>query len=236
MSEPITLLDDYRTGQRAPWALVGSKRRWLARTVASVDTVLVHATGVAGGFGVGPRQLASALAEMDPGPEDLVSDVMTQARIRALVKRFRETPYHGYFVSKPKGYAGGDPFSLSMVQWAATDFTYHGNSPNAVSVGWAYDGKFTPSEHDDLDVEGGRESLRHLIRAAVEQGCPLRRVTCHANHAPPPKHAKPHDPGPRVWLEVVRPVAEEFGLTLENDWTSGGAKPWARRWMAEAAA
>lgn len=231
----VTLLDDYRTGQRCPWAPVGSKRRWLARSASSVTTVLVHATAVKGGFSAGVRGLSEALAEMEPDPDKPVSDVMTEARIRALVKRFRETPYHGYFISKREGAAGGDPFRVSVVQWPATDLTYHGNAPNRMSIGWAYDGKFTPAESDDLDVEGARASLTHLIERALEQGCPLSRVTPHANHAPPPRQAKPHDPGPRVWLDVVCPVAEKFGLDLALDWTTGGAAPWAKRWMEAAA-
>lgn len=220
---PIVLLDDWRSGQRCPWSVTGSKRRWPARSASGVDTVLVHATGVLGGFGVSVAAVHDAVLRTQ-GPD--ASPDLPAARVVARLARYRKTPYHGLYSPRDRA---------SVVQWPATDLTYHGNAPNRVSVGWAYDGKFTPSEHDDLDVEGGRESLRHLIRAAIEQGCPLRRVTPHANHAPPPKHAKPHDPGPRVWLDVVRPVAEEFGLELANEWTTGGAKPWALRWMEEAA-
>jgi hypothetical protein len=213
----ITLLDDWRS-QRCPWRVVDSKRRWLARSVAGVDTVLVHATGVKGGFGVSRQQSAAALVRTDKTtPHVGLSDAdYAFARTDARLHRYRETPYHGLYSPRDR---------VSVVQWPATDFTYHGNKPNAVSVGWAYDGKFTPTESDDLDVEGGRASLRHLINAALEQGCPLRRVTAHAQHS-----NKPHDPGPRVWLEVVEPVAGEFGLVVALDWVTGNGRDEIDRW------
>lgn len=227
---PITLLDDYRSGQRCPRLVGGVKKRRLwGRLVGSVDTVLLHATAVAGGFGVS-NELANdirTLINRERGPDGrpaVVGDAEVQQRAR--FARYRETPYHGLYSPRDR---------VSVVQWGAGQHTYHGNAPNSCSLGWAYDGKFTPSEHDELDIEGGRASLRHLIERALEQGCPLRRVTPHANHAPPPKYAKPHDPGPRVWLDVVVPVANEFGLDLALDWVTGGAQPWAKRWMEEAA-
>jgi hypothetical protein len=202
----ITLLDDWRSGQRCPWR----KRRAFARKVERVDTVLVHATGVRGGFGVTGRQMAYEQERPGYNP-----DTDNSARMARLT-RYRETSYHGIY--SPRG-------RLSVVQWAATEYTYHGNAANSVSLGWAYDGKFTPDESDDLDVEGGRESLRHLIRTALEQGCPLRRVTAHAQHS-----NKPHDPGPRVWLEVVEPVADEFGLGVALDWVTGNGRDEIDRW------
>jgi hypothetical protein len=193
----ITLVDDWRSGQRCPLA----KRRFFRRSLAAVDTVCVHATAVKGGFGVASEMHTK-----------LAADVVSSAR-RA---RYRATPYHGLYSPRDRA---------SVVQWPAADFTYHGNSPNRVSLGWAYDGLFSPDHSDELDVEGGRASLRHLITAALEQGCPLRRVTAHAQHA-----NKPHDPGPRVWLEVVEPVADEFGLGVALDWVTGNGRDEIDRW------
>jgi hypothetical protein len=205
---PIVLLDDWRSGQRLPWTLANSKRRWLARKASSVHTILVHATGVRHGFGVDGRLVAAAK------PVGVEAFERVSAELRRA--RYRKTPYHGLYSPRDR---------VSVVQWAATDFTYHGNAPNAVSLGWAYDGKFTPDESDDLDIEGGRASLRHLINAALEQGCPLRRVTAHAQHS-----NKPHDPGARVWLEVVEPVADEFGLGIAMDWVTGNGRDEIDRW------
>ncbi len=212
----ITLLDDWASGQRCPVA----KRRIWARKVERVDTVLVHATAVKGGFGVTGRQMVAEQQRAGYDPERDSSAIM------ARLTRYRGTPYHGIY--SPRG-------RFSVVQWAATQHTYHGDAANKCSVGWAYDGLFTPAHSDDLDVEGARASLRHLIKQAREQGCPLRRLAPHANHAPPPRHAKPHDPGPRVWLEVVVAVAGDEGLELAADWVTGGAEPWAKRWMEVAA-
>lgn len=230
----ITLLDDWRSGQRCPWRPVKSKRRWLARSVASVDTVLVHATGVLGGFGVSEAQARDAFGSIAPIERlAALADYKARGALYHVLKeeadrvarlaRYRETPYHGLYSPRDRA---------SVVQWPATDFTYHGNRPNAVSVGWAYDGSFKPLAADEveeldrpLDVEGGRESLRHLIRAALEQGCPLRRVSPHAQHA-----NKPHDPGARVWLEVVEPVAFEFGLAIDVDWVTGNGRDEIYRW------
>jgi hypothetical protein len=138
----------------------------------------------------------------------------------ARLARYRETPYHGLY--SPRDH-------LSVVQWSAAEYTYHGDGANKRSVGWAYDGLFKPSHMDALDVEGGREGLRHMIRAALEQGCPLRQVSAHACHS-----RKMHDPGPRVWLEVVEPVAAEFGLEVAADWTTGVGQPWIKRWREAA--
>lgn len=229
----ITLLDDYRSGQRCPRRVDGvKKRRWWPRAASSVDTVLVHATAVKGGFGVDANELAAHVAKHHPKAEREsgwdASEVYMIARRELLGQRFRRTPYHGWYHRGER---------MSVVQWPATDVTYHGNAPNTRSLGWAYDGKFTPSEHDELDIEGGRASLRHLIERALEQGCALRQISPHANHAPPPRHAKPHDPGPRVWLEVVIPVVEQLRaervvtLDIDANWTTGGAEPWAKRWM-----
>ena len=217
--EPIELISSWRTGQRCPLR-VGDKpkRRAWPRKIADVDTVLVHATAEAGGFGPGKSRLARKVAEVlgdetrEPTPDELI-----EARRRALVERYGRQTYHGLYSPTVR---------TSLVQWPATDYTYHGDRANSCSLGWAYDGRFAPDHSDELDIEGGRESLRHLIRDALEQGCPLRRVSPHANHS-----RKPHDPGPLVWLEVVRPVAEQFGLELELDWTTGKGQPWARRWM-----
>jgi hypothetical protein len=210
MTEPITLVDDWRTGQRCPWQPVKSKRRYLARSVASVDTIEIHATGAEGGFGVSAAQIRAA------AKSGRRSNVPTGDRTQARLSRYRKTPYHGLYSPRDRA---------SVVQWPATDFTYHGNSPNRVSLGWAYDGLFSPDHSDELDVEGGRASLRHLITAALEQGCPLRRVTAHAQHA-----NKPHDPGARVWLEVVEPVADEFGLGVALDWVTGHGRDEIDRW------
>lgn len=211
----ITLVDDWRTGQRCPSA----KRRWLRRKVAAVDTVLVHATGVLGGFDVTRGQRAGA-AYRSLGTAQPMVDNDPRATVAARLHRYRETPYHGVYSPRDR---------VSVVQWAATDFTYHGNKPNYCSLGWAYDGRFTDDESDELDIEGGRASLRHLINAALEQGCPLAKVTCHAQHS-----NKPHDPGPVLWLAIVEQVAIDFGLEIAVDWVTGSGAPRIKQWRAGA--
>lgn len=224
MTSPIERLDDWRSGQHCPRKVGGTrKRRLWGRTLASVDTVLVHATAVRGGFGVDHAMVEAALVELDEAAPNAVEAAgsLGPARRWAVAKRYRETPYHGLYHPEMR---------MSVVQWPATDYTYHGDGVNSCSIGWAYDGLFKPEHQDTLDIEGGRESLRHFIEAALEQGCPLRRISAHACHS-----TKMHDPGPRVWLDVVLPVAEQFGLDPAPNWTTGVGQPWVKRWMEAAA-
>lgn len=214
---PITLLSTWRSGQRCPRRVDGKPKRSIwRREPSTVDTILVHATAVRGGFGVATAQLAAVTqAQLDAVGHGLTPDAAVYTA--ALAARFARTTYHGVYMPRIR---------TSLVQWPAMDRTYHGDAANSCSMGWAYDGSFRPGLLDDLDIEAARESLRHLIRDALEQGCPLRRVSPHANHS-----TKQHDPGPLVWREVIVPVAEQLGLELALDWTTGEGQPWARRWM-----
>jgi hypothetical protein len=194
----VTILrDDYKSGQRCP-----EKRRGLwRRRIATVESVLVHATAVAGGFALAHYQIKAAGGDLE-----------------ALLARYRETPYHGVYSPR---------FGLSVVQWAASEYTHHGNGANSWSVGWAYDGLFTTSHLDELDVDGGREALRHFIEAQREQGVELKYIDAHANHS-----NKPFDPGPQVWRGVVLPVAADLGLEVRPSFVTRGNRANVLDWSA----
>jgi len=141
----MELIEDWKSGQRCP---IKRRRRW-RRRVETVDAIGVHATAVAGGFGVARYQLRAAMWKLQKRGED----------------------------------------------------------------------------KDGLDVEGGRESLRHVVEVGRAQGCPISKVTAHANHS-----NKPFDPGAEVWRAIVEPVADELGLEVLADWTTRGHRPVIADW------
>lgn len=214
------LRDDWRDGQRCPRIRGKPKRRAWKRSPSSVTRICVHATAVAGGFGLAPYQRQAAAMRLRKAGRLSLS--LEEIDLEALRARYRETTYHGIYRQPDDENEG-----LSVVQWPITDYTYHGNGANGSSVGWAIDGLWSDQHRDPLDVDGARASLRHLADRAAEQGADLREITAHANHA-----NKPHDPGALVWRAVVRPVAAELGLDIRPEWTTRGARPVIADWEA----
>lgn len=125
------------------------------RDVADVDTVVIHVTDVAGGFGVSPQQVAAAGG--DKG--------------RARRARYEHTPYHAVYSPRDRA---------SILQWPVWAYSWHGDGANRTSIGWSYDGAFPG---DRLDVEGARASLRHAVEAYRAAGAPLRFVEAHMQHS-----------------------------------------------------
>jgi hypothetical protein len=185
------------TWQDVPRALPpGVKGRQTARDPARVRVVLIHQTAVSGGFDVSRAQLAKVPADL-PEPE--------RERL-ARQTRYTDTPYHGLFDVQARA---------SIVQWPAWAFMWHGNGGNPDSVGWAYDGKFPG---DDLDIDGGREALEHMIDCARRQGAKLEQVAAHRQH----NANRGGDPGAEIWRGIVLPVAAKCRLSEATRITGSG--------------
>lgn len=149
----MIFIESYRVVTSIPRGF--EKARKLPRALELVDTIVVHQTAVAGGFGVSQR-----LLERHRGHE-----------CEARQTRYRQTPYHGLYSPKDKA---------SIVQWPAWAYTFHGHKANATSVGWAYDGQLPG---DELALPGARAALRHFVKTMRAAGAPLRYIEAHRQHS-----------------------------------------------------
>jgi hypothetical protein len=208
-------------GQQCPSRIGPSRLRVTRRSAKACTRVCIHATGVAGGFDLAAYQVAAARGRLRKAG---LAPTCAEIAIEALAERYRTTAYQAVYRPADDLAAG-----LSVVQWPVTDRTPHGHRTNGSSFAWAIDGKWTDEHEDPLDVDAARASLRHAVEHAIEQGAPITEITAHANHA-----NKRFDPGPLVWLEVVRPVADELGLLIRPEWTTRGKHPWIAEWESAA--
>jgi hypothetical protein len=149
----MLFVESYRNVTSIPREFAKARKR--PRTLAVIDTIVIHQTAVAGGFDLSKRML----------------DRHRGNSAEARQARYRDTPYHGVF--SPKDQA-------SIVQWPAWAHTFHGNNSNATSLGWAIDGKFPG---DELALPGARAALRHFVIAMRDAGVPLRFVEAHRQHS-----------------------------------------------------
>jgi hypothetical protein len=191
-------VDSWRAEPKVPAGVKGKSRpRWIEKVTA----IGLHQTAVAGGFGVSRAMIA--LAGGDPAA--------------ARRKRYRATPYHAIY----------DPQSRqSIVQWPATLHSYHGNGMNAYTLGWAYDDRIDPTHQPELDVDGAREALAHLVEVGREQGCPLRWVEAHRQHS----DQRGRDPGEELW-QALRPIFADLGLTERPAHTTGSGRTLPPAWL-----
>lgn len=179
-----------------------AKGRRKPRDLSTVTTLVMHQTAVRGGFGVTSRQLRPFRDE--PDGEQL-----------ARVARYRNTPYHGIF----------SPVSqVSVIQWPAWAYMHHGDRSNRYSLGWAYDGLFPG---DELDADGARESVRHLLDYAKIAGCAIRFIEFHSQHA-----RKPRDPGEEIARRVAVPIAREYGLAFRPERVTGDGREVPASWIS----
>lgn len=149
----MLFVESYRNVTSVPRKF--EKARTRPRSLADVDSIVIHQTAVAGGFDVSSRLLEHHRGDA----------------FAARQARYRDTPYHGLFSAKDHA---------SIIQWPAWVHSFHGNKANATSVGWAYDGKLPG---DELDIPGARAALRHFVIAMREAGATLRFVEAHRQHA-----------------------------------------------------
>ncbi|KIG15493.1 hypothetical protein DB30_05516 [Enhygromyxa salina] len=149
----MLFVESFRNVTSVPRGFTRGRKR--PRPLSLVNTVLIHQTAVAGGFGLSERLLGRHTGQV----------------FSARQERYRDTPYHGMYSPMDRG---------SVVQWPAWVHTFHGNGGNDYSVGWAYDGKLPG---DVLDLHGARSALRHFVTAMREVGVELRYVEAHRQHS-----------------------------------------------------
>lgn len=148
----VLFVETYRNVTNVPRGFAKARPR--PRSLAAVDTIVIHQTAVGGGFAVSKRMVDQHRDEF-----------------RARQVRYRDTPYHGLFSPRDRA---------SIIQWPGWAHTFHGHKSNETSVGWAYDGALPG---DELDLLGASAALRHFVTAMREAGVPLRYVEAHRQHS-----------------------------------------------------
>jgi len=178
------------------------------RNPADISTIVVHVTGVRGGFGVSKSRVRHWESASPPsGLERLSPESL------ALAERFRfNVPYHTV------GTRRGMVFqSRNMAQR-----TYH-----AGPYGNAYVGCCLMDCHPDeklsvTDFITAKAALYDCYLDLTSYGDPRRGVSviAHSQVASPARRG--NDPGAQMWQKVVRPVCEQVpALTADEFFTAG---------------
>ena len=129
-------------------------RNGTPRDPATIDTLVVHVTGVAGGFGLTKQQLAAA------------GGVPSRAR----GNRYKRAAYGAVYSPKDRAL---------WIQYPPSVWLWSSDGANRTSVALAYDGLFPP---DTIEVLPFRTALRRTVEAYRSAGCPLRFVESHRQH------------------------------------------------------
>lgn len=120
------------------------------------------------------------------------------------------------------------PFDLRALLW-------HGNGFNPSSLGLEIEclGDRDPMPREQIDA--AIETIGWLVEQAAIEGMRIVDVYAHRQS----NGAKPGDPGPGAWREIVRPAAARYGLAMHPDValpasTRGGADglPIPPSWLA----
>jgi hypothetical protein len=189
--EPATLIESRRD---VPDALDGRWDRHKVRDPGSVDTLGVHHTAVAGGFGVGSKLLAR-----HDGDE-----------LAARMERYSGQPYHAIF--SPQDQA-------SVIQWPGWMHTWHGNGMNRYTVGWGLDLNCV----NDRDYVAGPENIERMILAGLHvvnyyraHGFDLKYIETHRQHS-----RKSLDPCDWIVRKVLIPLSLKANMELRAEAKSG---------------
>jgi hypothetical protein len=184
----------------------------LARDPAEITTILMHVTGVTGGFGVG----RSAIARWEAEAAQRFGD----ARSLALMERLRGTPYH-QIVSREAGILRNRDLAQR---------SYHGGPAGNDAAGFSVDMGSREQMPDDF-WPMARAGLVDLAKRLQKAGArPPFRVIAHRQVELPNRRGD--DPGAIAWRNTVIPVVTDHPDLLWADlgYSANGGLPIPRSW------
>lgn len=194
--------------------------------------IACHITAIE--FGVSSSRVKFWTKEIKAGkiPADILARYSletvekTAARL-ALHERFWQVPYHVI------GLVNGDVLLNNKL----TSYTYHGNYLNDEAIGLSAEADlpglakdYKKGKHTEVSsffIETNRAAFRVAYELGLEQGMPLQGVRCHRQAS----NARLADPSEIYYKEVLRPMSESLGLTIDLNYKhpKGGA-PVAVEW------
>lgn len=199
-----------------PWTKrKGSRRK---RHVGHIDRIVIHVTGVHGGFGVSKRlrKRWERTVEIGRVDTDLVAQLVEARANRfgdgklaqrlALWERYRNTPYHEIAA------ANGDVLRNRRL----AQRSYHagkGNDGAGLAIDCAHD-----EELDDWLIETGRAAFSDLVRRLRRHGDPNRELLVGPHRATSGQRRL--DPNVGVWREIVLPMVESLqpNIVIDYEW------------------
>lgn len=194
---PITKYKAYGPGQRK-------------HSPGETDTMVVHVTGVRGGFGVAKYQERAFISDPDPVLDSMGYDAYHQA----LFQRYRDTPYH-YIVTQCGTLVKNRPLS----QWS-----WHANGGN-YGVGIAFDCDWN-EQLSSGEVDAFRNAFAIALDIFSSWTGPGVKIKV-ASHRQFSKN-RAMDPGPQIWQNVVLPevLGGRFSkIKLDWETTKGTGLP-----------
>lgn len=140
--------------------------------------------------------------------------------------RVLQWPYHAVT------YSDGD----TVLAHAPTLYTYHANSLNRRSLGFAVEGEFPArigdelarhSAYTELQADGARRGLKRLVEDAREAGCPIRFLFAHRQSSA----NRTGDPGQHWFRLLSRFARDELGLEVDSSRTVGDGLAVPLEWL-----
>jgi hypothetical protein len=184
----------------------------LARDPAAIDTILIHVTGVSGGFGV----LRSAVAKWEV--EALARKL--DPRDLAITERLRATPYHGLVIRSP----------LIIRNRDLAQRSYHGGPAGNHAAGFSLD-MGSRETMPDAFWPAARLGLLDLAQRLADAGArPPFRLIAHRQVEPPNRRGD--DPGAIAWRNTVIPVVTDHPdlLWADLEHQANGGLPIPKSW------
>jgi len=202
---------------------MSERERKRHRIADGIDGIMVHVTGVPGGFGASRGDLAWAQQQIETGgkyvrantqsPDEYRRTLAVIRRLTGASGRDRGMPYHRMVIRSGDG--------LILNPWY--EYTFHGNTGNARWCGFAIDGDFAREELTPEIIEASRWGLTSFAEYMAKRLSRKPRITAHRCYA----RNRGRDPGEAVWREIVKPVCDELDLEIHSVAVGGGRKiPW----------
>jgi hypothetical protein len=191
----------------------GRGRKWYPNRRTMKEGICFHHTAVKGGFGVHKKTKRKYL-EMDRHWNDWLiqpsNDISHDewARAMALGCRYRGWPAGQYNKGVPYHAIMG-PNSVLYLNLPFDWVTWHGNGSNKRFLGVGWDANSTK---EDFRAEDLIRDAKEIIRIGREEGHPLDHFTAHCAWT-----NKRYDPGKAFIEQVMVPVSEQMGVTMDWD-------------------
>lgn len=200
------------------------------RDMAQLDLIVVHITGVNGGFGVSPRAVKRWQKRIITGDLDPllraqvaragVTNIQALAQRLALWERYRACPYHRIAATN------GD----CLINHPLERRSWHANGANT-GTGWALD--IGPKDRlEDWHIETGRRSLgMHIADTLRESPKAWEHGVRIVPHRASSKDRR-GDTGANVWREIVIPTVKRWGeaARIDYDFKIGNGRPVPISW------